>query len=62
MNVGYFCVQPEMSGSYIRYEILKQQQNIRKTEYFSIVHFEDPLTIRMDGKQRISVITWKHDK
>jgi hypothetical protein len=61
MNVGYFCVQPEMSGSYIRYEILKRQKNLRKTDYFSIVHFEKPLTIRMDGKQRIAVVTWKKD-
>ena len=62
MNVGYFCVQPEMSESFIRFEVLKQQKNLRKTEYFSIAHFEQPLTIRMDGKQRISVITWKRDK
>ena len=58
MNVGYFSIQPEMSDSYIRFEVLKQQKNIRKTEYFTIVQFEKPLTIRMDGKQRISVITW----
>ena len=62
MNVGYFCVQPEMSESFIRFEVLKHQKNLRKTEYFSIAHFEQPLTIRMDGKQRISVITWKRDK
>ncbi|MCX6281839.1 MAG: pyruvate, phosphate dikinase [Bacteroidetes bacterium] len=62
MNVGYFCIQPEMSDSFIRFEVLKQQKNIRKTEYFSVAHFEQPLTIRMDGKQRISVITWKRDK
>ena len=62
MNVGYFCIQPEMSESYIRYEVLKQQKNIRKTDFFNIVHFEQPLTIKMDGKQRISVITWKRDK
>jgi Pyruvate phosphate dikinase, AMP/ATP-binding domain len=59
MNVGYFCVQPEVSRSYIRYETLKQQKEIRKTEYFTIVHFEKPLVIRMDGKKRISVISWK---
>ena len=62
MNVGYFCIQPEMSESFIRFEVLKHQKNLRKTEYFSITHFEQPLTIRMDGKQRISVITWKRDK
>ena len=58
MNVGYFCVQPELSDSYIRYDVLKSQENIRKTEYFSIVKFDKPLTVRMDGKKRISVITW----
>jgi hypothetical protein len=57
MNVGYFCVQPELSGSFIRYDVLRQQKNIRRTEYFTIVNFEKPLTIRMDGKKRISVIT-----
>jgi len=62
MNVGYFSIQPELSDSFIRYDVLRKQKNIRKTEYFSIVHFEQPLSIRMDGKQRISVITWKQDK
>ena len=59
MNVGYFCVQPELSDSYIRYDVLKARKNIRKTEYFSIVKFESPLTVRMDGKKRISVVTWE---
>jgi len=59
MNVGYFCVQPELSESFIRYEVLKQQKNIRKTQYFSIAHFEKPLIVRMDGKKRISVISWQ---
>lgn len=59
MNVGYFCVQPELSGSFIRYDILRQQPDISKTAYFTIAHFEKPLTIRMDGKKRISVITWQ---
>ena len=58
MNVGYFCVQPELSDSYIRYDVLKSQKNLRKTEYFSIVRFEKPLSVRMDGKKRISVVTW----
>ncbi len=59
MNVGYFCVQPELSDSFIRYEVLMKQKNIRKTEYFTIVKFKKPLTVRMDGKKRISVITWE---
>jgi len=59
MNVGYFCVQPEMSDSYIRYEVLKRQKDLTKTKYFTIARFEKPLTIRMDGKKRISVITFQ---
>jgi hypothetical protein len=62
MNVGYFCIQPEFSKSFIRYDILKAQRNFRKTQYFSIVNFEKPLTVKMDGKKRISVITFDNGK
>jgi hypothetical protein len=58
MNVGYFCVQPELSDSFIRYDVLKSQPDIIKTNFYSIVRFKEPLVIRMDGKKRISVITW----
>jgi len=59
MNVGYFSVQPEMSESFIRFDVLKKQINIRKTNFFTIAHFENPLSVKMDGKKRISIITWK---
>jgi hypothetical protein len=60
MNVGYFCVQPELSKSFIRYDVLRAQENIRKTQFFTIVKFNKPLIIRMDGKKRISVITFQN--
>jgi len=62
MNVGYFCVQTEYSESFIRYDVLKAQKDVRKTDFFTIVKFDKPLTVRMDGKKRISVITWQPDK
>ena len=61
MNVGYFCIQPEFSKSYIRYDVLKTQKNLRKTQYFSIAKFEKPLIVKMDGKKRISVITFENN-
>ncbi|MDP1621965.1 MAG: PEP/pyruvate-binding domain-containing protein [Bacteroidales bacterium] len=61
MNVGYLCVQPELSDSFIRYDILKKQKDLKKTEYFTIAKFDQPLTVRMDGKKRISVITWQNE-
>jgi hypothetical protein len=60
MNVGYFCVQPELSGSFIRYDLLRSRKNITRHEFFTVVKFEKPLTVRMDGKKRISVITWQN--
>ena len=57
MNVGYFSVQPEKSGSYITYDILDKQELIQKTKFFRHVRFKKPIKVRMDGKKRISVIT-----
>jgi hypothetical protein len=57
MNVGYFTVQPEFSRSYIKYEILKEQELIKQTKYFKHIRFKKPLTIKMDGRKRISVIS-----
>ncbi len=62
MNAGYFSVQPEMSQGFIRFDILKQQKDIRKTRFFRIAHFKHPLIVRMDGKKRIAVISWQRDE
>jgi hypothetical protein len=57
MNVGYFSIQPEMSKSFIRWDVLKKQKVINETKYFRHVRFDKPLVVSMDGKKRISVIT-----
>jgi len=58
-NVGYFSVQPEMSNSFINYDILNSMEVVNKTKYFKHVRFEKPVVIKMDGKKRIAVITVK---
>ncbi|HLN53816.1 MAG TPA: PEP/pyruvate-binding domain-containing protein [Lentimicrobium sp.] len=57
MNVGYFSVQSELSESYIRYDVLIKQKEVEKTDYFMIARFNKPLTVKMDGKKRIAVVT-----
>jgi hypothetical protein len=57
MNVGYFSVQPEMSESYIRYDMLEAGKLVEKTAFVRHVRFKKPLKVRMDGKKRISLIT-----
>jgi hypothetical protein len=59
MNVGYFSVQQELSGSFIKWDILDKQPLVQRTTFFRHVRFEKPLTIKMDGKKRIAAITWE---
>ncbi len=59
MNVGYFSVQHNQKGSVLNWDILKEQKVIRKGEFVVHVQFEKNLTVKMDGKKRISVITWE---
>lgn len=57
MNVGYFSVQPEMSKSYIRYDLLKTGKLEEQTPHVRHIRLKKALKVRMDGKKRISVIT-----
>lgn len=57
MNVGYFSVQPELSKSYIKYDLLEDQELVDQTKFFRHVRFKKPLSVKMDGKKRISVIS-----
>ena len=56
MNVGYFTVQPELSKSYIKYELLDNQKIIYDGKYIKHVRFNNPVTIKMDGRKRIYLI------
>jgi phosphoenolpyruvate synthase/pyruvate phosphate dikinase len=58
MNVGYFSVQPELGESFIDYEFLKRQELINSTTYFRHVRFPSPISVKMDGRKRIAVMTW----
>ncbi|MFP4469926.1 MAG: PEP/pyruvate-binding domain-containing protein [Bacteroidales bacterium] len=57
MNVGYFSVQPELSKSYIKYDLLDDQELVAQTGFFRHVRFKKPLSVKMDGRKRISVIS-----
>lgn len=60
MNVGYFSVKHSSRTDFIDWDILKMQRKVNKTGFFTHVEFENPLTIVMDGKKRISIITWNN--
>jgi hypothetical protein len=56
MNVGYFTVKPEMSNSFIKYELLSEAKLIRKGKYLNHVRFKKPVSIKMDGRNRVYCI------
>ncbi|MDD5570048.1 MAG: PEP/pyruvate-binding domain-containing protein [Bacteroidales bacterium] len=58
LNIGYFSVQHSSQTEFIRWDVLHKQKVIKATKYFKHVRFSKPLSIIMDGKKRISFITW----
>jgi len=58
-DVGYFSVQQEMSTGFINWDILDNQELIDKTTFFKHVRFNKAITIKMDGKKRLSLISWE---
>ncbi len=56
MNVGYFSIQHDSRTSFIRWEVLKEQELVEETAFVRHVRFAEPVCIMMDGKKRISII------
>jgi hypothetical protein len=59
MNVGYFSIQHNDRGSVLNWGILKKQKVIEQGKYVKHIQFDKSLNVKMDGKKRISVITWE---
>ena len=57
MNICYFSINSLSVDNYINFDILNKQKLINRTKYFKHIRFNKPLTIKIDGKKRISVIT-----
>jgi len=59
MNVGYFSIQHNQKNTILNWDILQKQKVIKRRQYVTHVRFKKGLTVKMDGKKRISVITWE---
>jgi len=59
MNVGYFSVQHNHKNSVLNWDELGRQKVVKQRKYVRHVQFKNSLTVKMDGKKRISVITWE---
>lgn len=60
MNIGYSSVHHHSETSYIEYAVLSKQELIGEYGAVRHVRFKKPLTIKMDGKKRLSIISWEN--
>ncbi len=56
MNIGYFAVQNHSAKSFIRWEVLDNQETIHATKHFRHIRFNHPVTVVMDGKEKVAGI------
>jgi len=56
MQVGYFTIPYVSNTDFIDWDWLKEQKEIKRTEFLVQVRLEHPLIVRMDGKQGIALI------
>lgn len=56
-GVGYFTVNPFMENDgFFDEEFLNTQPAVYETEFIRQVHFEHPVTIKINGKKRVGVV------
>jgi hypothetical protein len=56
MNVGYFSVNQMAGKGFIKWDKLYNANVVKRGEYIYHVRYDNCLTIKMDGKKRVSVI------
>lgn len=62
MNVGYFSIQYDSPTSFIKWEMLQEQETIGETSYLRHVRFDKELCVLMDGKKRVSAVMFEKCK
>lgn len=55
-GVGYFTVNPFKEDGWFDEAFLNAQPAVEETEYLRHVHFDAPITIKMDGKKSLGVV------
>ncbi|WP_372641441.1 PEP/pyruvate-binding domain-containing protein [Ancylomarina sp.] len=57
MNIGYCSVYHHSKDSHIDYEMFKAQELVEADGAIKHVRFKKPITVKMDGKKRLVVVT-----
>ena len=52
MNIGYFSIQDASSIDSINWTFIKKQKSCEETDFFKHIRLEQPLKIKMNGRER----------
>jgi hypothetical protein len=55
-GVGYFTINPYLSDGYFDEAFLNAQPAVEETDYLRHVRFEQPVSIKIDGKKSLGVV------
>ncbi len=58
MNVGYFSINQNSFDGQVAWDRLRESRAEEEGNYFRHVRFQKPLTVRMDGRNRMAVVTF----
>lgn len=58
MNVGYFSINQNSFDGQVAWDRLREARAEEEGNYFRHVRFQKPLTVRMDGRNRMAVVTF----
>ncbi len=64
MNIGYLTVQVRSETSFIDYDYLQAENALSEKGYLRQVRFAEPVTVIMDGRKSVSLVTkagWKQE-
>lgn len=56
MNVGYFSIDHAATDEFVKWKLLDRQKVVKQWKFFRHIRFSNNLSIRMDGRKRISII------
>ena len=56
-GVGYFTINAYMNDGLYNQELLNSMPAVEETKFLRWVHFDKPLSVKMDGKKKIGVVS-----
>jgi hypothetical protein len=56
LNIGYFSVEHNSENSFIKWDVLENQQLISELQFCRHVRFQNSVRVLMDGKKKTSVV------